>query len=275
MNIGIDLRALLNPVKTGVGEYADELIMNILGTPNQHRFFLFYNAVKPAPHLEKYSSYPNANLVATRWPNKVFNAATALFNYPRIDALIKKQTGQTIDLFFSPNLNLTALSSTTPHFLTIHDISFEFFPECFSRRQRLWHAAINPREVSRRAAAITTPSEHTRRDVAEYYGVDERKIHVLMPGLSSGFNTHLAALDTEQLLRARHVARGHREVLHVEGAGRRHPLRRGRELAAIDDLVHRVAVDRQLDQRIDLVGVVAITPVALTKISRPDRKSVV
>mgnify|MGYP003349096793 CR=1 FL=1 len=44
------------------------------------------------------------------------------------------------------------------------------------------------------------------------------------------------------------VARGGLEVLEEEGRGRRHPLRRGHELAGIDDLVDDVAVDRQLER---------------------------
>jgi glycosyltransferase involved in cell wall biosynthesis len=208
MNIGIDLRALLNKVKTGVGEYTDELVTHILATPTEHHFFLFYNALHPAKHLEKYSLYPNVTLVATGWPNKVFNATTWALNIPSIDRIIYKKTKKKIDVFFSPNVNFTALSPTTPHILTIHDISFEFFPEYFSHKQRLWHAAINPRKTAQDAAAIITPSEHTRRDVIDYYGIAEHRVHVVRPGLSSSITeqfNHITQDDLTHLNKKYHL----------------------------------------------------------------------
>lgn len=203
MHIGIDLRALLNPVKTGVGEYAEELITTILSTPSSHEFFLFYNSLEPTPHLEKYSLYPHATLVATHWPNKVFNATAWGIERPRIDRIIQSKTGKKIDLFFSPNFNLTALTPTISRLLTIHDISFEFFPEFFSRRQLAWHRAINPRATARSATAIITPSENTRRDVIDYYGIDPKKIHVLQPGLAAGFKKDVAGLEPARLATVR------------------------------------------------------------------------
>lgn len=205
MRIGIDLRALLNPTKTGVGEYTEELVTNILASKTEHEFFLFYNSFHPVPHLTKYHQYPNTTLVATHWPNKVFNAATWGIERPRIDRIIESKTGKKIDLFFSPNLNLTALGLHTKHLLTIHDISFEFFPEFFSRKQRLWHYAIDPRSTARRATAIITPSEHTRRDVADYYDVSPERIHVVQPGLSADFKAQIPHLTPERLA----AVRGH------------------------------------------------------------------
>lgn len=199
MNIGIDLRALLNKVKTGVGEYTEELVTHILATPTEHHFFLFYNSLHPAEHLEKYSLYPNVTLVATGWPNKVFNATTWALSAPSIDRIIYKKTKKKIDVFFSPNVNFTALSPTTPHILTIHDISFEFFPEYFSYKQRLWHAAINPRTTAQNATVIITPSEHTRRDVIDYYGIAEHRVRVVRPGLSSSIIEQLNHLTPNDL----------------------------------------------------------------------------
>ena len=201
MNIGIDLRTLLNPLKTGVGEYASELITHILMSNRGHDFFLYYNAAFTASHLEVFTSFPHTHLVATHIPNKLMNSSTVLLGRPHIDRLIRRATGSTIDFFFSPNLNITALSPNMPHVLTIHDISYEFFPHFFSQKQRLWHKAVNPRALARQARAIITPSTHTAHDVCDYYNIDPTLIHVIPPGLATEFKTSLDKLSPNDITR--------------------------------------------------------------------------
>ena len=92
-----------------------------------------------------------------------------------------------LDVFFSPNLNFTSISQNVKHVLTIHDLSFEIVPDCFSAKQRLWHKIVNPKKQCERADIILTPSENTRKDVVELYGIDEKKVRVLKPGLSANF----------------------------------------------------------------------------------------
>ena len=98
-------------------------------------------------------------------------------------------------MFFSPNLNFTSISSQTKQILTIHDLSFEIMPECFSAKRQLWHKIVNPKKQCERADLILAPSENTARDVEEIYEIESKKIIVIKPGLC----TNLQKLETGNL----------------------------------------------------------------------------
>src|SRR4051794_20979289 len=58
-----------------------------------------------------------------------------------------------------------------PYVLTVHDLSWEERPGDFTPYERAWHAAMRPRELARRAAAVVCPAEVTRRALAARWGV--------------------------------------------------------------------------------------------------------
>jgi glycosyltransferase involved in cell wall biosynthesis len=88
------------------------------------------------------------------------------------------------DLVFLPNLNfLPPLPKHTRLVVTVHDLSFEHFPDCFTWKQRLWHRAIRPRALLARADAIIAVSKTTKRDLMETYGIPDSRIHVVYPGI--------------------------------------------------------------------------------------------
>ncbi len=201
MHIGIDLRTLLSPHKTGIGEYTTELLTAIFAHDTKNEYYLFYNSFqKNTPHIPLWQQ-PNVHYITTHWPNKIFNGRSFLTQTPKLDHLIEKKLNKTqpttsynlpassyiLDAFFSPHLNFTTLSPGVTSILTIHDLSFEFFPEFFSFKQRLWHRLIKPKEQCARANLILTPSENTKRDLLNFYHLSPKKIHVLAPGLSSNF----------------------------------------------------------------------------------------
>jgi glycosyltransferase involved in cell wall biosynthesis len=184
MNIGIDIRPLLSPIRTGVGEYTYELLNTIFQIDRQNQYFLFYNSYKD---LEKYLptwKYENVYFIKKNWPNKLFNFCQKFIKWPKIDTF----TPQKLDYFFSPNLNFTALSKKTKHILTVHDLSFELFPEYFSFKQKLWHYLVSPKKQCHCADIILTPSANTKRDLINFYKLPENKIKIIYPGLSSVFN---------------------------------------------------------------------------------------
>src|SRR3989338_8960270 len=188
MRIGIDIRPLMSPFRTGVGEYTFELLNAVFEIDKINEYFLFYNSYADvSAHIPKWEQ-ENVHYVVTEWPNKVFNSCVKLFGRPMLDKIIignwKLEIGN-LHTWFSPNLNFTALSPNVKHILTIHDLSFELYPEFYSPKQRLWHKIINPKKQCQRADLILTPSENTKRDVVECYGVNANKVKVVYPGLSS------------------------------------------------------------------------------------------
>ena len=203
MNIGIDIRPLMSPARSGVGEYTHELIDALLKIDTENQYFLFYNSYKnTSQHIPAWNQ-PNVHYVHKKWPNKFFNIATKIFSIPQIDSIIKKTAKTPLsndpDYFFSPNFGFSALTKKTKHILTVHDLSFEFFPEFFSFKQKLWHWAINPKSQCQKADIILTPSENTKRDIISQYQVPAQKIMVIYPGVSCRLTSNSEQLETQKL----------------------------------------------------------------------------
>lgn len=189
LNIGIDITPLTTGSRTGVGEYTYELLNALFHIDTENQYFLFYNSFKDvSTHVPEWNQ-KNVHMVNTFWPNKIFHFFVQLFRWPKIDMLITKKTGVKLDYFFSPNIGFQSVSKNTKHILTVHDLSFEIFPECFSLKMRLWHWFLSPRRQCQHADRIFTPSENTKRDIMTLYGISPDKIRVLTPGISSQFTS--------------------------------------------------------------------------------------
>ena len=180
MNIGIDLRGILEKNKTGVGEYTLNLLKAILEQDKTNRYFLFSNSSKEKT-LPPFSQ-DNVFHIHTRHPNKLLNLAL-FFKIIKIENLLPDK----IDCWFSPNLNFISLKKTTQHILMVHDLSYEFFPEFYTLKRKLWHKFINPKKLCQTADTIIVPSQNTKRDIRDYYQIPDNKIKVIYPGLSEQF----------------------------------------------------------------------------------------
>jgi glycosyltransferase involved in cell wall biosynthesis len=73
-----------------------------------------------------------------------------------------------------------------PTVLTIHDISFERFPQFFSRRALLRDRLLI-RASALAATRIVTVSETSRRDLIELYGLSPSRIVAIPNGVGTGF----------------------------------------------------------------------------------------
>lgn len=179
MNIGIDIRPLMTAPRTGVGEYTYELLNAIFNIDRANQYFLFYNSSRDVSANIPGWKFDNVKIAGSHTPNKFFNTSLGLFGRPRLD----RMCGTNIDTWFSPNLNFTALSRGVKYILTIHDLSFDFFPEFSTRKQYFWHKAVRPKKQCERAGLIITPSENTKRDIVDYYNISPDKIRVIYPGI--------------------------------------------------------------------------------------------
>lgn len=182
MKIGIDIRSLMSPVRTGVGEYTCQLLGAIFKLDKVNQYFLFYNSYSDfSKNIPKWEQ-ENVHYIHTRWPNKLLNFSLKMMRRPHLDSLITKINKEKLDIFFSPNPYFTAVSKKSKFILTLHDLSFEYFPEFCSTKQKLW--VIDTKKQCQRADLILAVSENTRRDAICKYGIAPEKIKVLYPGIS-------------------------------------------------------------------------------------------
>lgn len=183
MKIGIDLRCLESGEKSGVGEYAVNLVENILRLDQANSYLLFSNSFwEKNNYLERFEKYPNVRVKKFHWPNKLLNLCFWYLNWPKIDRMLGGA-----EVLFLPNLNFAAWSKKTKVILTIHDLSFEYYPETFSEKRRLWHWFINPKKLAGRAGRIIAVSDSTKSDLISRYGVDPSKIKMIHSAAAESF----------------------------------------------------------------------------------------
>jgi glycosyltransferase involved in cell wall biosynthesis len=187
MNIGVDIRCLMEAQRTGVGEYTYELLNAVFLQDKENQYYLFYNSSKDVSNNIPKWEQENVHYICLKWPNKFLNLLVWL-RFVKLDNLINKK----LDYWFSPNLNFTNLSKRVKHIQTIHDLSFEIMPECFSKKRQWWHKFLNPKKQCKKANIILTPSENTKHDVVNIWQISDSKIQVLYPGLSSSFRSQIS-----------------------------------------------------------------------------------
>lgn len=185
MRIIVDIRPLLEPRRSGVGTYAAEIIKT-LAARGVHDYALFANGAKGRVPADIPAAAAGVEHRFSRYPNRLLNASFAFLGLPKIERLAGRA-----DAVYLPNLNFVA--TDLPVVVTVHDLSFVRFPRFFSRKQRLWHAFVNARKALAGAAAVVAVSHHTKQDVMETFGLDDGRVVVASPAVSSAYSPRPAA----------------------------------------------------------------------------------
>ena len=181
MEIGIDIRTLMDARYSGVSEYTLNLVKEILRLDTVNEYRLFYNCFGDCQNIPEFKAV-NVEAVKYDYPNKILNYLLfKIFNYPKIDEKLG------VDLFFMPHINFIGLSGSVRSVITIHDLSFLRYPEFFSWRKNFWHKMVNARKLLKKFDVIAAVSENTKRDVMELCGVNESKIKVIYSGIGGEF----------------------------------------------------------------------------------------
>ena len=93
-----------------------------------------------------------------------------------------------------------------PVVATIHDLSFEHIPETFNRRSRV-HRRLTGRAPARSADHVIAPSEYTRRDLIDTYGLDPARVTAIPLAASAHFRRVEDADEIERVRRLYGIGR--------------------------------------------------------------------
>lgn len=183
MTIGIDIRVLREGAG-GVFVYAKNLLERLIPMASAHNIKLFANRYgRSNDELTKnLARHPHVQLYQYRFPNKFLNLSFSALGWPKIDAMLRG-----VDVLFFPSMLYGAWSPRVKTVLTMHDLSFEIFPEFFTPRQRLWHRRLTPRRLCQRVDKIIAVSESTRQDLIDVYGAAAGKISAVYSGVDGIF----------------------------------------------------------------------------------------
>jgi glycosyltransferase involved in cell wall biosynthesis len=224
MRIGIDARELAGH-PTGVGRY----LRGLLGEWARHEDAARHEFVLYAPEvLEAGVDAPHflprhvPGLPGTYWEQLLLPRAAR---------------GDRLDVFFAPAYT-APIRLDLPRVVTIHDLSYEAHPEWFGLREGL-RRRLMTRQSARRAAAVITDSEFSRREVVERLALPPDRVTVIPPGIDppavrAGANPDPRVLYVGTIFNRRHVPqmirafamllRTHPEAsLDIVGANRTHP----------------------------------------------------
>lgn len=179
MIIGIDIRMLASGNKTGVEEYTCQLMKSMLPLRKDIRFKLFYSGYEKQKLDFDWLKLPNVELIDFKFPNRLLDTSLRFFDFPRMESLMGK-----MDKFFSPHIFLTANQKNCERIATFHDLSFEKYPELYSKNKNFWHFAMKPKKQAERADKIIAVSNSTKQDLIEIYNINPNKIRVIYSGLS-------------------------------------------------------------------------------------------
>lgn len=204
MRILVDIRHLNSAEQSGVGEYTTQLLRALLEIDKKNEYVLLSSGycrhperpegVEGSLHTPCFAGLGRDD----RWKhvhlptsNKLLNLRTALLKHPTFNWHVCEP----IDLIFLPNLNIVSLPLDIPTVLTIHDLSWHFFPEFYSRKMQLWHRAVQPSTLISSASHIITPSNSTSQDIRDVFGIDASRVTAIAHGVDPIFSPAMQARD--------------------------------------------------------------------------------
>jgi len=194
MRILIDVRFLSTGKFSGIGEYAHNLISEMIVNNPEHHFILFYSGYRrPSPPIN-WTGRKNVSFIGWNIPNKLLNASLRFLNYPNLKKIAHP------NIIFSPHF-LNFPLSDTPRVLTIHDLSFIHHPQFFSKSQRFWHWFQDIQKQISSAHHIITDAHFTKDDLINTFNINPGKISVVPPGLKNDFKVLSSESEQDSLNR--------------------------------------------------------------------------
>jgi glycosyltransferase involved in cell wall biosynthesis len=164
--------------KAGIGRYAGSLAQALVDR-EPGRFALFYNRTRGTEPPAGLAGVPARTVPAgyKPWRMAVWLGHLAGLSFHRLVPAA--------GLFHATEHLLPPLRGV-PTVLTVHDMIFKLFPE-HQKRLNYWYLNATMPLYCRRAGAIITVSEASKRDMVAYYGLDPARITVIHEAASPEF----------------------------------------------------------------------------------------
>jgi len=184
--IGINAKPALQNPRTGLEEYAYQLITHLI-----------LEARKRA--LEKYLL-----LYAPRWtamPQEFLSVSLKILKAPYLwtqGRLALQLFWDNPDIFFNPE-QILPLFAPKRSVVTVHDLAYQIYPHFYPPWHRRYLHLVT-KHATKRAKKVIAVSERTKRDIAKFYGIPQRNIEVVYHGFrphqESGVRTVKAEVNT-------------------------------------------------------------------------------
>lgn len=183
MKILIDARPLADPHSGGVRRVGIGLVETVCKTAVNDEITLLTTGAhkKTIP----FDLPPNTRQLHVKIPNKLLS--TSMILGISLESFLPEE----FDFMLFPNLGFTGPLNTS-YAVLLHDLSFLIEPKWFSRKDRLWHKAIHPKQMIEQAEMVFAVSEKTKHDLKRLLG-REKDVKVI-----SVAYRELKSIDTYQ-----------------------------------------------------------------------------
>ena len=220
MHIAIDAH-MVGERETGNETYTVNLIRGLLRVAGRDPKGFSWDAGEPAAadglqraEARRWGATPRFSLL-TPHPERLHAALPELRDFPHAEVVPLRPANSLLRIPFGlpaialrrsvDVLHVTYNAppvASCPVVVTIHDISFEHYPEFFSPRDYAILKTLVPFSA-RRAARVITVSQHAKREIVQRYGIDPQRVAVTYEAAAEQFRpvTDPAAL---QAVRARY-----------------------------------------------------------------------
>ena len=186
LTIGIDGRELLPNTFTGFGRYIENFLTAQMTQASQHNFIIYGN---------QHTHFPNPN---GNYTFKVIQEKNTLW-WDQV-AIVKALQQDRVDLFFTP-YDKIPINAPCPVVMTIHDLLYQHVSDLRGIKRYIYNTLYRLQRgyMARHAARVLTVSEHSRQDIAKYYGLNANQITITYNAVSDRFNPHIEKTNIDQI----------------------------------------------------------------------------
>ncbi len=187
MRIAIDARSLTDERLTGVGFYTLHLIHEIAKAAPSADIMLFASGTEQTLRRLPDFPYKNVEKIEILIPNKILSLLFLLPLPVSLDSFLPRKP----DFWFFPNHNI--IKTRFPYTLTVHDVSFDIYPDFFTKKDGLVRRLSGIKKLAQNATHLFAVSESTAEDLKERWGINKDRITVTPLGVD-----HQTFLPREQ-----------------------------------------------------------------------------
>lgn len=179
MRAVIDARPALDPRRTGVGHYTQQLIRHLPHADPDSEYVAWYlhakGLLRPRRFFDSVSA-PNLSEKASRFPARVFEPLSSRLGFPRTEWSVD------FDLLLATNF-LPPATRQPGVVMVVHDLAYERLPETAPHMDDRWRRRFDA--WLQKVAGVIVPSQSTRQDLLDAHPVDPARVAVTPLGVDA------------------------------------------------------------------------------------------
>ncbi len=177
MKIGIDIRSI-GKKRTGDEAYFWGLVKNLAALDKENKYYLYTdrdpgNDADLAEEIKRLDLGQNFKVIFVKRTNRF------CWNFWCLPAHLKKNP---VDIFHTQYIAPFWLPKNVKLVLTIHDISFNYFPQYIKKSDLFFLKTLLPRSI-RRADKIITVSESEKKNIVDFYKIPLEEVDFTYNGV--------------------------------------------------------------------------------------------